>query len=364
MKAIVSIARILVGVLFIFSGFIKLNDPVGFSYKLQEYFSEPVLDIPFLIPFALIIAIVIVIFELVLGIMLLIGYARKFTSWSMLVMIIFFTFLTFYSAYFNKVTDCGCFGDAIPLTPWESFYKDVILFILILIIFFNQKFINPIFSPKYHKWVIFISFIASFAFCYHVLMHLPVFDFRPYKVGNNIAEKMSVPEGAAEAVFAYEWKFSQNGEEKIIRNNGAYPQVEGEFIGVETTQVEEGYVPPIHDFVIESEEGDITGDILSEDKVLLIIAYNLRSTEREGYKAVKSLSEEANQKGYRVIGLTASGDQLQNALKKKYDLNFDFYQTDETALKTIVRSNPGILTLEKGTITQKKHWFDASDIEL
>ena len=363
MKAIVSIARILVGVLFIFSGFIKLNDPVGFSYKLQEYFSEPVLDIPVLIPFALIIAIVIVVFELVLGIMLLIGYARKFTSWSLLIMIIFFTFLTFYSAYFNKVTDCGCFGDAIPLTPWESFYKDVILFFLILIIFFNQKLINPIFNPKYHKWVIFVSFIASFAFCYYVLMHLPLFDFRPYKVGNNIPEKMKIPEGEQPEV-TYSWKFMVDGEEKIVKNKGAYPQIDGEFIGVETSQEGENLIPPIHDFVIEGEEGDITQEVLAEDKVLMIVAYNIRSTEPEGYKAVKSLSEEALDKGYRVIGLTASGDKLQNRLKKKYDLNFNFYQTDETALKTIVRSNPGFLTLEQGTITQKKHWFDASDIEL
>ena len=364
MKAIVSIARILVGVLFIFSGFIKLNDPVGFSYKLQEYFSEPVLDIPFLIPFALIIAILIVIFELVLGIMLLIGYAPKFTSWSLLLMIIFFTFLTFYSAYFNKVTDCGCFGDAIPLTPWESFYKDVILLVLILILFFNQKYINPIFPVKYHKWVVFGSFMACFAFCYHVLMHLPVFDFRPYKVGNNIPEKMKLPENAEKAEVVYTWKFEVNGEEKLIKNNGAYPQVDGEFIGVETSQTGENAIPPIHDFVIEGQEGDITQEVLAEDKVLMIVAYNLRSTEHEGYKAVKSLSEEALHKGYKVIGLTASGSEFQNELKKEYNLNFDFYQTDETALKTIVRSNPGFLTLNKGTITQKKHWFDASDIEL
>lgn len=364
MKAIVNVARVLVGVLFIFSGFIKLNDPVGFSFKLQEYFSEPVLDIPFLMPFALIIAIMLVIFELVLGIMLLIGYAPKFTSWCLLLMILFFTFLTFYSAYFNKVTDCGCFGDAIPLTPWESFYKDVILLVLILVIFFNQKYLTPVFNPKSHRWIIFGSFIACFAFCYHVLMHLPVFDFRPYKIGNNISEKMTIPEGAPEPVYQYEWKFRQNGEEKIITNEGAYPQVPGEFIGVETTQIEEGYVPPIHDFVIEGEEGDITAQVLEEDKVFLVIAYNLRSTEREGYKAVKSLSDEALNKGYRVIGLTASGNELQDAIKQKYNLKFEFYQTDETALKTIVRSNPGLLTLEKGTITQKKHWFDASDIEL
>jgi len=364
MKAVVSIARILVGVLFIFSGFIKLNDPVGFSYKLQEYFSEPVLDIPFLIPFALIIAILIVIFELVLGIMLLIGYAPKFTRWSLLLMIIFFTFLTFYSAYFNKVTDCGCFGDAIPLTPWESFYKDIILLILILLIFFNQKYINPIFPVKYHKWVVFISFIACFGFCYHVLMHLPVFDFRPYKIGNNIPEKMQLPSGAEKAQVTYHWKFEIDGEEKVITNNGAYPQVDGEFIEVETSQAGENALPPIHDFIIEGEEGDITDEVLSADKVLLIVAYNLRSTEREGYKAVKELSQNALQKGYKVTGLTASGTDLQTDIKKEFDLNFDFYQTDETALKTIVRSNPGFLTLEQGTITQKKHWFDASDIEL
>src|SRR5690606_12556954 len=136
MKILVTISRIIVGVLFIFSGFVKLNDPLGFSYKLQEYFSEQVLNIEFLIPFALVIAITLVIFELVLGIMLLIGYLPRFTLWSLLIMIVFFTFLTFYSAYFNKVTDCGCFGDAIPLTPWQSFYKDVILLILLFILFF------------------------------------------------------------------------------------------------------------------------------------------------------------------------------------------------------------------------------------
>ncbi|AVR45567.1 DoxX family protein [Christiangramia fulva] len=364
MKVITGIARVLVGVLFIFSGFIKLNDPVGFSYKLQEYFSEQVLDIQFLIPFALIIAIIIVIFELVLGIMLLIGYAPKFTTWCLLLMILFFTFLTFYSAYYNKVTDCGCFGDAIPLTPWQSFYKDVALLLFILVLFFNRKYITPIFAPASHRWIIFASFMLCFAFCYYVLMHLPVFDFRPYKVGNNIPEKMKLPEEARKAEVTYHWKFKVDGEEKVITNHGAYPQVDGEFIGVETKQSEENMIPPIHDFVIEGEEGDITQEVLNAPKVLLIVVYNIRSTELEGYKEIKRLSDEALDKGYMVLGLTASGEKLQQKLRKKYNLNFKFYQTDETALKTIVRSNPGILTLENGTITQKVHWYDASDIKL
>ncbi len=364
MKLLVGIARVLVGVLFIFSGFIKLNDPVGFSFKLQEYFGENVLNLEFLIPFALVIAIILVVFELVLGIMLLIGYLPKFTMWSLLLMILFFTFLTFYSAYFNKVTDCGCFGDAIPLTPWQSFYKDVILLLLIIFLFVKIKYLTPVLAPVSHRWIIFLFFMLSFMFAYYVLMHLPVFDFRAYKVGNNIKEQMEVPEDAPKAVFEYKWKFDQNGEELVITNRGEYPQVDGEFIDVETEQLSEGYVAPVTDFQIEDDGEDVTDEILAEDKVLLIIAYDLRKTERDGYKAVKSLSEEALKKGYRVVGLSASGKDERRSLIEKYDLNFDFYQTDETALKAIVRSNPGILTLEQGTITQKKHWYDAADIKL
>src|SRR5690625_2962251 len=127
MKALVNLARIIVGALFIFSGFVKMVDPLGFSYKLEEYLGPAVFDIAFLAPYSLQLSIILVIFELILGVMLLLGYAMNFTRWALLLMIIGFTFLTFYSAYFNKVTDCGCFGDAIPLDPWEPFIKDVLL---------------------------------------------------------------------------------------------------------------------------------------------------------------------------------------------------------------------------------------------
>ena len=138
MKLITHFFRFFVGVLFIFSGMIKLNDPVGFSFKLEEYFGPTVLDLGFLIPLVLPRAISIVIFEVLVGVSLLIGFKKKYTLWSLLLMIIFFTFLTWYSAYFNKVTDCGCFGDAIKLTPWESFYKDIILLIMIVFMYFKQ----------------------------------------------------------------------------------------------------------------------------------------------------------------------------------------------------------------------------------
>lgn len=364
MKILVGFARWVVGILFIFSGFIKLNDPIGFSFKLEEYFSPSVLDLEFLAPFALVIAILLVVFELVLGIMLLIGYLPKFTTWALLLMIVFFTFLTFYSAYFNKVTDCGCFGDAIPLTPWESFYKDVILLVLIFILFFNRKYLKPYFAPASHRWIVFLAFMLCFTFAYYVLMHLPLMDFRAYKVGTNIQQGMSVPKGAPEAVYNYNWKFIQDGEEKIVTTKGSYPQVEGEFVGVETELVQEGYVPPIHDFSMEKNGENFTSQLLEEDKLLMIIAYSLNRSEADGLQKMADVIKEARSKGYRVIGLSASGEELKSAINKKHDLGLEWYFSDETALKTIIRSNPGIVKLRKGTILQKLHWNDSEKLNL
>lgn len=363
MKILVGIARWVVGILFIFSGFVKLNDPIGFSFKLEEYFSPSVLDLEFLAPFALVIALLLVIFELVLGIMLLIGYLPKFTTWALLLMIIFFTFLTFYSAYFNKVTDCGCFGDAIPLTPWQSFYKDVILLFLILILFFKREYITPYFAKASHRWIVFLSFMLCFLFAYYVLMHLPWIDFRAYKEGTNIQQAMTIPEGAQEAVYDYNWKFRVNGEEKIYTTNGSYPAVDGEFIGVETELVKKGYEAPIHDFSIERDGENFTSKILQEEKLLMIVAYSLNRSEADGLKKLKNVVEQARKKGYRVIGLSASGEELKAAMNKQYNLDIEWYFSDETALKTIIRSNPGLVRLQEGTILQKLHWNDVEDLQ-
>ncbi|GAA0741835.1 MULTISPECIES: BT_3928 family protein [Gaetbulibacter] len=364
MKFIVNVSRLLVGALFIFSGFIKLNDPLGFSYKLQEYFSYDVLNIPFLEPYALGISIFVVIFEVVLGIFLLIGYKPKFTVWSLLAMIVFFTFLTFYAAYFDKVKDCGCFGDFLKLTPWESFTKDVILLILILILFFGVKHIKPIFGKLGLTVASLLSFIACLWFAYHVLMHLPVFDFRAYKIGSNIQDNMTIPEGAKKPVMEWTWLFDVNGEEKEFVTNGSYPTVEGKLISYETKVIEKGYEPSILDFSIESDDEDLTTQFLEEDHLVMITSYSLESAEVDGLKKLKAVSDKAIENGYTVIGLSASGNDVKAQIKKDYDLNFDFYLCDEKVLKTIVRSNPGVLVLEKGTVLQKEHWNDIEDIEL
>ncbi|MEO0571566.1 MAG: BT_3928 family protein [Bacteroidota bacterium] len=358
MRYLVAFSRVFVGVLFIISGLIKLNDPVGFSFKLEEYFSAAVLDVPFFEPYALAISILVVIVEVLLGVLLLVGFKPKFTVWSLLAMIVFFTFLTFYSAYYNKVTDCGCFGDAIKLTPWESFTKDMVLLVLILILVKGLKFIKPLFSTILNWTIVGVATVLCIAFCNHVLNHLPSVDFRPYKIGLNITDGMTVPEDAPKPIQEFAWKFNVNGEEKVFVTDGGYPDVAGEFIGVETKVVQEGYEPPIHDFTIEKDGGDFTEHMLNVPKLVMVIAYDLAKSNLDAFSKVKTYTDHALRKGYKVIGMSASGDNESNAIIKEYNLNFDFYFTDMTTLKTIVRSNPAILVLEKGTILQKTHHND------
>lgn len=369
MKILVSISRILVGALFIFSGFIKLNDPLGFSYKLQEYFGTDVLNLPFLEPYALGIAIFVVVFEVILGIFLLIGYKPKFTVWSLLAMIIFFTFLTFYSAYYEKVADCGCFGDAFKdligrtLKPWESFKKDVVLLVLIIIILFGRRHIKPVFNKFGLTIVALLSFVGCLGFAYYVLMHLPAIDFRAYKIGNNIQQEMSTPPDAAKPLIEYNYTFKVNGKEETHTVTSGYPDVDGEFLRVDSKILDEGFVPAIQDFSIESDDEDLTQEFLAEPKLVMVVMYDLTKAEWEGVEKLKSMSDAALKKGYKVIGLTSSGGDAKARFKADNKLNFDFYLCDEKVLKTIVRANPGIVVLNKGTVTQKVHWNDIEDLK-
>ena len=353
------LARIFVGVLFIFSGIIKLNDPLGFSYKLQEYADPQILNIEFIIPYVLSLAIVLVIVEVILGVALLLGYQTKAVLWSLLVMIVLFTFLTFYSAYFNKVTDCGCFGDAIKLTPWESFSKDIVLLVLLLVIYFGSNYMRSFFSKSSQKIIVYTTFIGCLAFGYYVLQHLPLVDFRPYKVGVNIKEGMAYPPDAAQPIFEYRWTFSHNGIDKVVITDGDFPKEEGNY-EVETFMIQEGYEPPIHDFTMERDGKDFTSILLEEENLIVVVVYSVSNSELDGFKNIKEATDKAIKNNYKVIGLSSSSLEVTEELKRQNDLNFDFYFCDETALKTVVRSNPSLIKLHKGTIRQKLHWNDSS----
>lgn len=318
MKTLVFISRLIVAFTFIFSGFVKLVDPLGSAYKFQEYFSADVLNMEFLIPYALPFSIVLILAEIMLGVTLLLGYLPKFTVWSLLGIILVFLFLTWYSAYYDKVTDCGCFGDAVKLSSWETFYKNIVLVVLILLLVWKVRYIKPLFSLNSVKMTSFLLFFTFLYITYYVLVHLPIIDFRPYAVGKNIPEGMKY-----------------NGEEE----------------------------PPIHDFYLESVEGDdLTEAVLAEDKIMLIIAYNLAKSDLEGFVSVKKVSDEALKNGYTVYLLSSSMDEDYQNIKKNYNLNFDMLFGDETMLKTIIRSNPGILTLQNGTVKGKWSWIDVEKV--
>lgn len=364
MKYLVNISRILVGLLFIFSGLIKINDPVGFSFKLEEYFGPTVFNIDFLLPYVLPLAIFIVVLEVLLGVFLLIGLKKEFTIYSLFAMIVFFTFLTWYSAYFNKVTDCGCFGDAIKLTPWESFTKDVILLVLIVIIMIGLKYIKPLFNNKLLYIFPSISLILCILIVNQVLSHLPLIDFRPYKVGANIIDNMVIPEDSKKAVFRYDWLFNINGEKKVISTSGNFPDSEGTFVSVDTELIEEGYEPPILDFSMELGDIDYTDVLMKEQKLIIFVFYNISKTNNDAIVGLKETVELAVKNDYKVIGLTASGEIDVNSFESENDIDIDFYFCDETALKTIVRSNPAAIKLHEGTIIQKTHWNDFQALNL
>lgn len=322
MKLLVHISRVFVGIMFVFSGFVKLVDPIGSQYKFEEYFSEYVLDMEFLVPYALQFSILLILTEIMLGVMLLLGYKSKFTVWSLFLLSLFFLFLTWYSAYYNKVTDCGCFGDAIKLTPWETFWKNVILIGFVLLLLIGVRYIKYI-LPKKMTAVLTFSCLLSFSYMtYHVINHLPVIDFRAYAIGKNIPEGMEFPEDDLEAL------------------------------------------PPIQNFVLEDSQNDLTDDILAEDKVVLIVVYEIEKADKEGFKAIKKVADKAIQKGYQVYGVTSSFPNALILIQNEYDLPFDFLFGDPTTLKTMIRSNPGIMTLNKGTVTGKWNWRDFDDVKL
>lgn len=362
---ITQFSRIFVGLLFIISGLIKLNDPVGFSYKLAEYFSEPVLNLPFLVPFALALAVCIVIFEAILGFMLLVGFKPKFTIWSLLLMIVFFTFLTFYSAYFNKVTDCGCFGDALKLTPWQSFTKDVVLLFFILILFINKDLVRPLFKKMVRNSLVYLALVLCIFMGYWVLNHLPLKDFRAYKVGTNLPEAMQIPADAPKSIVEMTFIYKVNGVDKEFTDKQLSQIPPGAtFVDRKDKVISQGYLPPVHDFTMEKDGSDYKDELLNEPRLLVVVAYDLSKSDEDGMSALEELSKHAKVKGYKTIAMTASTEDEIEAVKKKYGLTFDFYFCDATTLKTIERANPSIVVIKNGTITQKVHHNDIDDLKL
>ncbi len=319
-KVLIQIIRIIVAVTFIFSGFVKLVDPIGSDIKMKEYLSPDVLNIPQLIPYTLLLSILLILSELVLGVMLLVGFKRKWTLAGITILMIIFLFLTWYSAYYNKVTDCGCFGEAIKLSAWGTFYKNVVLIVFIAFLWRENKWIQPLINKNFALWTAFFSFLFGLFISYYVLQHLPIIDFTAYKIGTDIRKGMEY----------------QTGNE----------------------------IPAIHDFVFWNDDNDFTETILTADNVMLIISYSLAESNLDNFSKIKTLTDKALKEGYVIYCLSSSNMEDFYFIRDKYKLNFDMLWGDGTTLKTMIRANPGIMNLEKGVIIGKWNGNDAEKVKL
>ncbi|WP_297335557.1 BT_3928 family protein [Algoriphagus sp.] len=349
------VLRLLVGGLFIFSGLIKVNDPVGTAIKLEEYFDVFSNDIAgffyYFKPFALYLAVFLVVIEVVLGVMLILGVKSKLTLWSLSLMIVFFTFLTFFSAYFNKVTDCGCFGDAIKLTPWESFYKDIILLILIGGIFALRKQL-PKTAPKWAKTSTWIVLILCFFSAIYAIRNLPFIDFRAYKVGVNIPENMQPSEA-----LRYSYVMENSAGETVTFDQ--FPSDES-LKFVEMVLQNPDALPKISDFAVWNEDGDFTEAVFSGNKLLILISSYAKMSD-SNLEDMDLLIHSLSESPIEVVLVAAASEEEIQALKKARSWDILSLQADATVVKTMIRSNPGIMLLKEGTVLAKFHHNNTPD---
>ena len=359
MKVLISISRLIIGAVFIFSGFVKAVDPLGSTYKFTDYFVA--FHIQFLEPIALPLAITLASIEFLIGISMLLGYRYKIASWGLLIFMIFFTILTFILALTNPVSDCGCFGDAIIMTNWQTFIKNIILLPFAVLIFVSRKKINPVY-PTLTEWIYLSVFaLLVVAFQVHALRHLPLLDFRPYSIGTHIADKMIMPEGAQTDEYKTYLYYEKDGQ-VIEFTEDDYPWQDSTWKFVDSRHIllNKGYEPPVHDFLIVDENGFDLAELILKDQdySMLLISYNLQDADDDALKMANDLAALCTNNNCSFYCLTASNKNEVEEKTSSLNLNFDFYATDEITLKTIIRSNPGLVLLKEGTIIGKWHYRD------
>lgn len=351
MKIVTNIVRVLVGLLFIYSGLIKANDTVGFAYKLVEYFE--VFNTPFFIPLATPLSIFICVFEVVLGFALLIGGRVKLTLWLSMLMIVFFTFLTFYSAYFDKVNSCGCFGDAIKLTPWQSFSKDVILLVLLIILFIGKQYITSIFGQRLENIMLIIALIGSTAFPLYTYNYLPIKDYRPYKIGTNLYEAIH-----PKVKYFYLLKNKKTGEQKEFENWPPNWDTEWDFVSSRTENIVEG-IEPIVGYTMQNKYGeDYTDEFLQKEGYkFILVEYDLEKANKDIQGRINDFAAVCAVNNIEFVGLTSSDTTYQKGFIKENNINYTFYTNpDDVPLKTMIRSNPGLIMLNGPTVINMWHY--------
>ena len=367
MRLVKNLCRIIVGIVFIYSGFVKGIDPLGSDYKFTDYFNA--FGMGWMNATTLFFSFALSLVEFLIGIALLFNLWVSRMAWGSLLFMAFFTPLTLVLALTNPVSDCGCFGDAMILTNWQTFWKNIILLLLAIMIFVYRKEYKS--SLSFMGQFSFLSLAGAGMLCLSIYCyrHLPVLDFRPYAVGKNITEGMRLPEGAEPDQYevTLKYKNKQTGEVQSFTEEN-YPwqdTLNWEYESSSERLVKKGYITPIHDLVIEHPTlGNITEEILEDDNhTILAVAYNLTQSDVQYQPAINRLAEYAQEKGIRFYGLTSSSERDIETYKKRYHVPYEFCTADEIQLKTMIRSNPGVIILREGTILDKWAGKDVPDVK-
>ena len=360
-----SIARTLLALTFLFSGFVKAIDPLGTVYKIEDYLTAFGGFFTSLLPLATLAAVLLILTEWTLGVMMLCNIRTQLTAWLSLAFYAVMTPLTLYIALTNPISDCGCFGDALVISNWQTFWKNVVLTALVIALLCTKRHIPQTFVWWAELSIVVIGMALAGGLMLYTHYHLPLIDFRPYKIGNNIPELMEIPDDAPHDVYEITLYYEKDGEVQAFTMQD-YPRGDStwRFVDQESRLVQKGYEPPIHDFELVNYEGeDLTYDILDMEHVTLVVMYDLQKADLNQLPKIAQLCKVNQQEEQPVYILTsATEDQIEEFIEdNKLDLDRELFLTaDGIMLKTIVRANPGVFVINNGTIIDKYNLRDRS----
>lgn len=347
--------RFLLAAVFIFSGFVKAVDPLGTQYKIQDYLEVFgwVASVPAFLPFLA--SVLQAMVEFCLGVYLLFGIRRRMTTLFVVLIMGVMTPLTLWLALSNPISDCGCFGDAVTLTNWETFGKNVLLLIAAVSVFKWGNRITPLVTKRFDWLVAMYTFLYISGMTLYCYRELPVFDFRPYHIGADIRKGMEIPEGEKPTVYETRFILQKDGVEKEFTLEN-YPDSTWTFVDSKTMVKEQGYEPPIHDFsIIRQEDGeDITDEVLDDDNyTFLLVAHQLSQADDSTIDLINELYDYSVEHGYQFYCLTSSPDSDIEDWQERTGAEYPFCLMDDITLKTMIRSNPGLMLLKNGVVINK-----------
>jgi len=350
-------ARVFIGIVFLFSGFVKAVDPVGVSYKMYDYLTA--FNLTWLLPASVFFAVLLNLAEFLIGFVIIFGVRMRFFAWGTLLFMIFFTPLTLFLALKNPVSDCGCFGDFLVMTNWETFYKNLVFITFSIIVFsYRTRFYDRMIPNWFKNFIIFAGITIGLGIQGYALRYDALLDFRPWKVGNNIAEQVVPTMEKSEIMLAY--KNIKTGKEELFTAENlpwedSIRMANLSFIDQRKTVIQPFKEAPIHDFVISSPTGEnLTDSIINiPDFHFLIIAYDISAANVESFSKINSFAKNCTTHNVSIVCITGSAPSEIDKFTKEVNPKFPIYNADATALKTIIRSNPGVLLLKNGYIVKK-----------